>query len=226
MERHLDVEIANLKQSLVKMAGLVEFAIDKAIRSLKERNGELASEVIESDSSVNDLEIQNENRCLTLLARHQPVAADLRFILSAVKISNDLERMGDHAVNIAQKAQRLIKSSPLKPLIDIPYMASLVQQMVKDSLDAFVERDVEKARDVCARDDVIDGLEDQVNRELLTYMMETPRNISQALDLSMVAKNLERIADLSTNIGEEVIFIVSAKTIKHHFEDVHLKKSE
>lgn len=226
MERHLDIEISNLKKDLVKMAGLVEAAIDKSIRALKERDSGLARQVIAEDAAINNLEIQNENHCVTLLARQQPVAADLRFIMASVKINNDLERMGDHAVNIAQKAERLSKLTRLKPLIDIPYMASIVQNMLKNSLDAFVQLDVAKARAVCANDDVVDGLEDQINRELLTYMMENAKNISQAMELSLVAKNLERIADLSTNIGEEVIFIVEAKNIKHHFGDVHVKPSE
>jgi phosphate transport system protein len=225
MERHFETEIRNLKQDLIKMGGMVELAIDQSIRALKDRDPDLAEEVIRSDHLINQLEIQIEQQCSFLLARHQPVAVDLRFIMSCIKINSDLERMGDHAVNIAQRAQLLSKSPPIKPLIDIPYMASLVQNMVKDSLDAFVQKDVAKAEAVCANDDVIDGLEDQINRELLTYMMEDTKNISQALSLTMVAKNLERIADLSTNIGEEVIYIIEAKTIKHHFEDVHVKKN-
>ncbi len=223
MERHFETEIRNLKQDLIKMAGLVEAAIDKAILALKERDDALAFEVIANDHQINQLEISVEQQCRTLLARHQPVAMDLRFIISCVKINNDLERMGDHAVNIAQKAQVLSKTPPVKPLIDIPYMAGLVQNMVKDSLDAFVQGDVAKAQGVCEQDDVIDGLEDQINRELLTYMMEDVKNISPCLSLALIAKNLERIADLSTNIGEEVIYMIEAKTIKHHFEDVHVK---
>jgi phosphate transport system protein len=226
MDRLLDVEISNLKQNLVKMAGLVELAIDKSIKALKERNAELAHQVIHDDANIDDLEIQVENQCITLLARHQPVAADLRFIMASVKINNDLERMGDHAVNIAEKSLQLIKTPPLKPLIDIPYMAGLAQKMVKESLDALLQKDGVKAKAVCENDDIVDGLEDQINRELITYMMEDPKSISQALALSMVAKNLERIADLSTNIGEEVIFMVEARTIKHHFEDRPPKDKE
>ncbi|MFQ5708260.1 MAG: phosphate signaling complex protein PhoU [bacterium] len=225
MDRHLDVEIDRLKQKLLRMAGLVEQSIDKAVRALKERQDHFAVEAIEEDAAINALEIEIENVCLTILARYQPVAADLRFIMAAVKICNDLERMGDHAVNIAQQAQRLIKTPPLKPLIDIPYMANLAQKMVKDALDAFVVGDVQQARAICERDDVVDGLEDQINRELSTYILENPKNISQVMSLSMVAKNLERIADLATNFGEEVIFMVEAKTIKHHFDDVHIKPS-
>ncbi|NIR47389.1 phosphate signaling complex protein PhoU [candidate division KSB1 bacterium] len=224
MERHLDTQIKGIKESLIKMAGLVESAIDKAIRALKDRDVDLAQKVMDEDGAINQLEIDVEIECRSLLARHQPVAVDLRFVMASTKINNDLERMGDHAVNIAQKALALGKSRPIKPYIDIPYMAGIVQSMVKDSIDAFVEGDVAKAQNVCKNDDVVDGLEVQINRELITYMMEDPKNISQALALSLVAKNLERIADLSTNIGEEVIYMVEAKTIKHHFEDVHIKK--
>ncbi len=224
MERHLDQDISNLKHSLVKMAGTVEHAIDNAIKALKDRDTDLAKKVIEEDVTINDFEIENENICLTILARQQPVASDLRFLLASVKINNDLERMGDHAVNIAQKAKRLIKSGQLKPLIDIPHMASIVQSMLKDSLDAFVQMDAKKAKAVCERDDDVDAFDDQIQRELLTYMIEDPKTISPAMDLVFVSKNLERIADLSTNISEEVIFTVEAKTIKHHFQDVHIKK--
>lgn len=222
-KRHLDVEISNVRENLVKMAGLVEGAIDNAIQALKNRDSELAQQVVDSDPQINQLEITIENQCVTILARQQPVAIDLRFLIATVKINNDLERMGDHAVNIAQKAQRLMKSAPLKPFIDTPYMASIVQKMVKDSLDAFLERDPAKAKSVCETDDVVDGLEDQINRELLTYMMENTKTISQSLDLSMIAKNLERIADLATNICEEAIYVVEAKTIKHHYQDMHIK---
>ncbi len=219
MERHLQVEINELKQNLLKLAGLVETSIDKAVRSLTERDENLAQEVIEEDVKIDQLEIRIENQCLSILARHQPVAVDLRLIIASVKINNDLERIGDHAVNIAEKAQNLIRTPPLKPLIDIPRMAELVQNMVKDSLDAYVGGDVEKAAAVCEKDDIVDSLEYQINRELLTYTLEDVTNTSRAMDLSMVAKNLERVADLSTNICEEVVFMVEARTIKHHFEE-------
>lgn len=219
MERHLQIEINELKQNLLKMAGLVEASIDKAVRSLIDRDDHLAQEVIEEDVKIDRLEIRIENQCLSILARHQPVAVDLRLIVASVKINNELERIGDHAVNIAEKAQNLIRTPALKPLIDIPRMAELAQNMVKDSLDAFVGGDVSKAVAVCERDDIVDSLEYQINRELVTYTLEDAKNTSRAMDLSMVAKNLERIADLSTNICEEVIFMVEARTIKHHFEE-------
>ncbi|MFQ5472874.1 MAG: phosphate signaling complex protein PhoU, partial [Dehalococcoidia bacterium] len=208
MKQHFHVEIQELKKTLVQMAGMVEDAIRKAIRSLSERDPELAREVIETDREIDRLEINLEDRCLLMLARYQPVAVDLRLILVAVKMNNDLERMGDHAVNIAEKASEILRIPALKPLVDIPYMAGLVQEMVRDSLDAFVQGDVEKAIGVCRRDDTVDALEQQINRELLTYMMEDPQAISRAIDLTIVAKNLERIADISTNICEEVIFMV------------------
>lgn len=226
MERHLDLEITKIKQNLLKMAGLAELAIDKSVRALKNREIKLAQEVMEEDAAIDALEIKIENACFTLLARYQPVAADLRFIMASIKINNDLERIGDHAVNIADRAERNADTPPLKPLIDIPYMANIVQDMLKNSLDSFVEFDVSKARAVLENDDVVDGLEDQIQRELLTYMMEDPRSISRAIDLTMVAKNLERIADLSTNIGEEVIFIVEAKNIKHHAEEEQQRPSK
>ena len=217
MERHFHAEINELKQNLLKMAGLVEASIDKAIRSLTDRNEALAQEVIDADPEINHLEIEIENQCINLLARHQPVAIDLRMLVAAVKMNSDLERMGDHAVNIAERAQQLLHEPPLKPLIDIPRMAVLVQEMVRNSLDAFVAGDVGKARAVCESDDLVDGLETQINRELLSYMIETPSSISRAINLSVIAKNLERIADISTTICEETIFLVEARTIKHRY---------
>jgi len=219
MERRLQQEIKDLKQDLVKMAGLVEAAIKNAIRSLVERNAILAQTVIDEDDKINQLEIVLENRCMSIMARHQPVAVDLRLIMASIKMNNDLERMGDHAVNIAEKALHLIDSPTIKPLIDLPHMAILAQEMVKNALDSFVEEDAAKAKRVCESDDLVDGLENQINRELITYVLGEPRNITGAMDLSMIAKNIERIADLSTNICEEVIFIIEARTIKHHFEE-------
>ncbi len=226
MERHLDIELKSIKEDLLKMAGLVEQAIDRSIKAIKNRDEDRAQKVIDQDREIDAMEIQIENDCFTILARYQPVAADLRFIMASIKINNDLERMGDHAVNIAQKAQSLAAAPSLKPLIDIPLMADIVQGMLRDSLNSFVNGDVEQARLVCEKDDDVDALEVQVHRELLTYMMEDHRNISRALQLTMIAKNLERIADLSTNICEEVIFMVEGRTIKHHSEDLHLKSDK
>jgi phosphate transport system protein len=225
MERHLDVEITTLKENLLKMAGQVESSIDLSIKALKERDGTLAQQVIDDDRIINDYEVKIENLILTTMARQQPVAADLRLLLASVKINSDLERMGDHAVNISQAGLRLMSVPPLKPLIDVPLMANLVQSMVRDSLDAFVYMDASKGMDVCARDDDVDAIEEQIQRELITYMMQDHKNISACLDFSLIARNLERIADLSTNIGEEVIFVVKAQNIKHQFQDVHIRNS-
>jgi len=161
------------------------------------------------------MEIAIDDMCLRLLALRQPMASDLRFITSAMKITTDLERMGDQAVNIAERAIFLNQEPQLKPYIDIPRMAEITQSMVKDVLDAFVNRDPKLARSVCERDDVVDGLNDQVMRELLTYMMSDPKAITRAVHLMIVARCLERIADHATNIAEDVIFIVDARVIKH-----------
>ncbi len=219
MERHFHEQLQELRATLTTMASMVEEAINKAVASLIDRDQELAKAVIAGDDAINDIELAVDEQCLKLIALHQPMAVDLRFIMSAIKINNDLERVGDHAVNIAERALALCEQEQLKPLIDIPRMAVLAQQMVKDSIHSFVKGDVAKARAVCVRDDEVDNLDDQVFRELLTYMSEDPRTISRALHLIIISKNLERIADLSTNIAEEVIFIYEAHTIKHHAEE-------
>lgn len=219
MERHFHEELQELKATLTQMAALVEGAISKAVASLIDRDKSLAEQVIAGDDAINSIEIAIDEQCLKLLALHQPMAGDLRFVTSAIKINNDLERMGDHAVNIAERAILLCEQEQLKPLIDIPRMAVLAQEMVRDSIQSFVAGDVQRARDICVRDDQVDNLDDQVFRELLTYMVGDPRTISRALHLIIISKNLERIADLSTNIAEEVIFIYQAHTIKHHIEE-------
>ncbi len=218
MERHFEQELQQLRESLLLMASRVETAIAKSNKALVDRDAALAREVVREDHAIDDLELEIDDQGIKLLALRQPMASDLRFITSAMKINSDLERMGDHAVNIAEKAIDLAGQPPLKPLIDIPRMAELAQGMVKDCIDAFVENDPVKARAVCERDDLVDDLQDQVIRELLTYMMADAKAIQRGLDLILVAKNLERIADLATNIGEEVIFILQARTIKHHAE--------
>jgi len=218
MGPHFHAELEALKGQLLSMASLVEEAIHKSIKALVEREEELAKGVIASDDAINMMEIKIDDFCLKLLALHQPAAIDLRFITSALKINNDLERMGDQAVNIAERTLELLKEPLLKPLIDIPRMAALAQKMVKDSLDAFVRKDTELARDVCRRDDEVDALNDQVLRELLTYMMQDPRTITRAVHLLLVGRHLERIADHATNIAEDVIYMVQGKVIKHRFD--------
>jgi phosphate transport system protein len=216
METHFQRELGELKSSLLDMASLVEKAIYNAVQSLVERNSELARKTFEGEDRINRMEIDIEDMCLRLLALRQPMAVDLRFITSAMKIVTDLERMGDQAVNIAQRAIPLNQDHQLKPYIDIPRMADIAQTMVKDVLDAFVDGNSRLARSVCERDDLVDGLNDQVFRELLTYMISDPTTIPRALHLIIVSRCLERIADHATNIAEDVIFMVDALVIKHH----------
>ena len=219
MQRHFDDELKLLNEDILRMGGLVEEAIGKAMKALVERDAKLAQAVVQGDDPVNLLEIAIDERCLELLARHQPAGSDLRFLAMALKINNDLERIGDQAVNIAERTAELLKEPLLKPLIDIPRMAQLAQRMVKDSLDAFVRRDPILARDVCRRDDDVDQLNDQVFRELLTYMISDTKTITRAVDLILVGRHLERIADHATNVAEDVIYFVQGKNIKHHLED-------
>jgi len=219
MDRQFDAELNVLNENLLHMARLAEESVALAVRSLKERNETLAQDVFKREGTINLLEIDIDELCMRLLALRQPVASDLRFITSAMKIGSDLERVGDLAVNIAEVSVELLKQPPLKPLIDIPRMASLAEGMIKDALNAFVNRDEKLARAVCERDDEVDSLNDQVFRELLTYMMEDPETINRAVDLILVGRHLERIADHATNIGEDVIYMVKGKTIKHHIEE-------
>jgi phosphate transport system protein len=215
MERHADQEFEALKQELVRMASLAEAAIGRAIRALLLRDIEMAEDVLRGDEAINRLELEIDERCLRMLALYQPEAGDLRFIAMSLKINNDLERVGDQAVNIAQRSLELFKESSLKPLIDIPHMAQLVQAMLKHSVDAFVQRDTALARSVCERDDAIDELDDQIFRELLTYMFEDHRAITRAVNLILVSRHLERVADHATNIAENVIYLVEGRQVKH-----------
>ena len=218
-ERPFDEELKLLKEKLLEMAARAEEQIALAVRGLKDREEKLACQVLEREASINRLDIEVDDMCLRLLALRQPMAADLRFITAAMKIASDLERIGDLAVNIAERTMDLLKQPELKPLIDIPRMAELAQQMVRDALNAFVNKDSVLAKDVCARDDAVDQLNNQVFRELLTYMMQDPGTISVAVDLILVGRHLERIADHATNIGEDIIYMVQGRTIKHHIEE-------
>jgi len=219
VERHFVQEIDALKAQLLLMGGSAESIIQKAIEALRRRDVALAREVFEDDRAIDRLEIDIEERCVGLLALQQPLAGDLRFITAALKISNDLERVGDHAVNIAGGAERLAAEPQLKPLVDIPRMAALATGMLREALDAFVHRDAETARRLVRRDDEVDELNRQVFRELMSYMIENPQTISRAMELILVARNLERVADLATNVAEEVVFIAEARIIKHHAEE-------
>jgi len=216
METHFQKELQELKDDLLKMATVVEEAISTAVQSLVKRDSDLAKKTFEGEDQINRMEIDIEDKCLKLLALMQPLAADLRFITSAMKIITDLERMGDQAVNIAERAISLNEEPQIKPYIDIPRMAEITQSMVKDVLDAFVNRNPKLARSVCERDDLVDGLNEQVFRELLTYMMSDAKTITRAVHLMIVCRCLERIADHATNIAEDVIFMIDALVIKHH----------
>lgn len=216
MDTHFQKELQDLKQNLLKMAALVEEAISTAVQSLVKRDSDLAKKTFEGEDQINGMEIDIEDKCLKLLALRQPMAADLRFITSAMKIITDLERMGDQAVNIAERAIPLNQEPQLKPYIDIPKMAEITQSMVKDVLDAFVTQNSKLARSVCERDDLVDGLNDQVFREILTFMMSDPQTVTRAVHLMIVCRCLERIADHATNISEDVIFMLDARVIKHY----------
>jgi phosphate transport system protein len=220
MERHhFEEELQALKNRLLNMGALVEERVHQATFALIERRPDAIDRVIAGDQDVNDLQIEIDDRCLKLLALQQPMASDLRLITAAMKINADLERIGDQAVNIAENAARILTHPPLKPLIDLPRMAEIAQRMTRDSLDAFVRRDPELARNILARDDEVDQLKDQVFRVLLTYMMADPATIERALGLILISRNLERIADHATNIAEDVIFVVEAKDVRHHHEE-------
>ena len=226
MDTHFHKELETLKESLLKMATLVEEAIRTSIRVLVERDSDLAQTVFRGEDEINTFENTIEDMCLKLLALRQPMAVDLRFITSAMKIVTDLERMGDQAVNIVERAVSLNQEPQLKPYIDIPRMAEIVLSMVKDVLDAFVNRTSKLARSVCERDDWVDGLNDQVFRELLTFMISDPKTITRAVHLMIVSRCLERIADHATNVAEDVIFMVDALVIKHHADEKEEGKNE
>jgi phosphate transport system protein len=216
METHFHQELNHLKEELLKMAGLAEQAIANAIDALVKRDTALAEKTIREDEAINEMELEIDELSLKLLALYQPLAGDLRFITSAMRINIELERIGDLAVNIAERALSLNQEPQLKPYIDIPRMAEITKKMVKDVLDAFVSGDPDLARAVCERDDQVDDLNDQVFRELLSYMLAEPKTITRAVHLIIVSKYLERIADHATNIAEGVIFMVKARVIKHH----------
>ncbi|HXN86151.1 MAG TPA: phosphate signaling complex protein PhoU [Candidatus Binataceae bacterium] len=208
-------ELRGLRATLLKMGGLVERQIAEAIDALVNRDTELAKQVIERDKEVNRMDIDTDETCIRLLALHQPAGSDLRFITTGLKITVDLERIGDNAVNIAERAVELNEEPQIKPYIDIPRMASIAQSMVKDSIDAFMRQDTGLCDAVIARDDEVDGLNRQVYRELLSYMAEDPRLIARSTRILFISKYLERIADHAENIAEMVTFMVKGKMIKH-----------
>jgi len=215
MPRHFHEELEALKQTLLAMGGLVEDQIRRVMRALMARDDALAQDVIDRDRQVNAYDVEVDETCVNLLALYQPAAGDLRSITTAMKIVTDLERIGDQAVNIAQRALELNPEPQLKPYIDLPRMAERAQAMVKDSLDAFVTRDTELARRVCAADAEVDALKEQIFRELLTFMMEDARTIPRAIRLILISRFLERVADHATNIAEMVIYMVEGKMVRH-----------
>ena len=214
--RHFQEELDQLKRRLLEMGGLAEEQVRMAVKGLVDRDPALIERGISGDEPLNALHVEIDNRCFTLLALYQPMAADLRTIVAAVKINTDLERVGDLAVNIAEAGRRYVTHPPVKKLIDIPRMALTAQAMLRDALDAFVRRDMDLAQHVLNEDDRLDDLKTQIFRELLTYMLQDPATIEPALDLILVSRHLERIGDHATNIAEDVIFIVSAKDVRHH----------
>ena len=217
--RHYEQELQELKDKLLLLGGMVEEMIGSAMRSLLDRDPDLARRVIDSDPRVDAAELEIDHHCLNLLALRQPAASDLRFIATALKIVTDLERIGDTAVNLAERSIELNEEPPLKPYIDIPRMAILSSTMLREALDAFVRHDAAAARSIVSRDDEVDNLNKQLFRELVSYMIEDPHTITRAMELILVARNLERVADLATNIAEEVVFITEARIIKHHADE-------
>lgn len=219
----LDKEIANLKRLLLEMAASVEEMIAKSVKALKERNMILAEEVIKGDKKINDMEIVIDNIGIKILALYHPEAEDLRTVIMIMRINNDLERIGDHAVNIAEKAIYLADKPPVKPLIDIPRMAERALGMLRESLDSFVNKNSELAVEVCKKDDEVDSLQHQIMRELITYMISDPTTIERALSLILIGRNLERIADLATNIAECTFYIAQGRVLKHHAMEERFK---
>ncbi len=208
-----DEEINDLQRRIILMGGLVEKQVSEAIRALKERDIELAAHVIEQDDQVDNMEEEIDKETIRILATRQPLAVDLRLVAMAMKISNDLERIGDYAANMAKRAISLAEHPPLKPLYTIPHMGQITQAMVKQILDAYIERDAEKAMAVWHRDDEVDQLYDSLFRELMTYMLEEPRNIRACVDLLSVAKHVERIGDHACNIAEKIHYMVHSERI-------------
>jgi phosphate transport system protein len=219
MKRHTDreyeAELSALRERVLLMGAKVEGALESSVKALVDRDSALAQRTIEADRQVNRLEVEIDDLCLRILAKRQPVAGDLRFITMTLKLVTDLERIGDEAVNVCERVIELSSEPPLKPYGGIVLMAQAAQGMLRDVLDAFVKGDEARARDVMARDSLIDGQYGQALRELLTYMMEDPRNISRATKLQSIAKYLERIGDHATNLAEMVVFMLRGKDIRH-----------
>lgn len=222
MDRHIphfQEELELLKTRLLEMGGLAEDRVRSAVRALVDRDYATVEKVLVSDEAINRLHIEIDDRCFKLLALHQPMAVDLRAIVAAEKINTDLERVGDLAINIAEAVGRYLQHPSVKELIDIPRMAIIAQEMLRDALDAFVRRDTVLAQAVLDRDDELDALKTQVFRDLLNHMLRDPATIEPGLDLVLISRHLERIGDHATNVAEDVIFMVSARDVRHHQEE-------
>jgi phosphate transport system protein len=219
MDRHFDEELQNVKRKLVEMAAMVEESITKSLDALKKKNVAMADQIREIDHRIDKMEMSIEDMCVELIARHQPVGSDLRFLIGAIKMNNDLERMGDHSVNIADCLEYVVAGPQVTQITNIWSMARIVKEMLRESVESFIQNDAARAQKVCERDSVVDEMRNETIRILLTYMLEEPEKIGSAIQYLLVAKNLERIADLSTNICEDVIYIAQARVIKHHAEE-------
>lgn len=221
MERHFERDLEELKERLLWMGSLAERSVYQAVHAVLEADENLAHAVLNEENTINELQIEIDDRVVQLLALQQLMATDLRFVLAIARINNDLERIGDQAVNIAQSAQRIVRHPPVKPYVDLPRMGELAEKMMRDSLDSLVRRNVDLARSVLSRDDQVDQLRDQIFRELLTYMMGSSSVVFPAFELILVAQNLERIADHATNVAEDVIYMVAGSNVRHPAVDRH-----
>lgn len=215
MERHFEHDLERLKERLLVMAGLAERAVHESVQAVFEKSEKLANRVLEEEPAINEMQIEIDDRVMQLVALQAPMAVDLRFVLCSSRINNDLERIGDQAVNIAQSALRILRHPQVKPYVDLPRMSEMAERMVRESLNALVHRDADLAKSVLLRDDEVDHLRDQIFRELLTYMMENSAVVFPAFELILITKNLERIGDHATNIAEDVIYMVAGRDVRH-----------
>jgi phosphate transport system protein len=216
--RRFEEELEQLNTKLLEMSALVEMAVGRSLTAVLDKDIRAAEEVYKNEGRINSIEVEIDAFAIDLLATQQPAASDLRLIVAALKINTDLERIGDLAVNVAQRATSLMQAPLISPMVDIPHIGALVQSMVRKSLDSFVHRDAELARSVLASDDAVDSLRDASYHELTSYMERDPKHIKQAVDLLAIVRNLERIADHSTNIAEDVLFMVKGIDVRHHAE--------
>jgi len=219
MEPHFEKDLEELKEGLLWMGSLAERSVNQAIHSVLDADEKMAHTVLDEEPAINELQLEIDDRVVQLLALYQLMAADLRFVLAVARINNDLERIGDQAVNIAQSAQRIVRHPRVKPYVDLPRMSELAEEMMRDSLNALVRKDVDLAKEVLKRDDEVDQLRDQIFRELLSYMMGDSAVVFPAFELILVAKNLERIGDHATNIAEDVIYMVVGSDVRHSAPD-------